>query len=279
MFGRVWMMMFMVLLALPASAWGQQWQDQPAISGFFEKAGVTGTFVVYDDESGRLMGHNQARAETRFLPASTFKIPNSVIGLSVGAVADVDEPLPYGGQPQMIKAWEKNMGLREAIKISNVPIYQELARRIGLERMRAEVQRLNYGNGDVGSQVDLFWLEGPLSISAVEQVLFFFRLAKGELPQSKEAQEALREILWLESGPDWSLYAKTGTAMRASPGIGWWVGWLEKGDKIYPFAVNLDINDLDIDGPSGFSLNHRQADSADKHGFPMQFGLFRYPAQ
>ncbi|MDR1083905.1 MAG: class D beta-lactamase [Deltaproteobacteria bacterium] len=254
MFGKVTMMMIWVLLALPASAWGQQWQDRPEISALFEKAGLSGTLVVYDYEAGRLMGHNQARAETRFLPASTFKIPNSVIGLSVGAVADVDEPLPYGGQPQMMKAWEKDMGLREAIKISNVPIYQELARRIGLERMRTEVKRLNYGNGDVGSQVDLFWLEGPLSISAVEQVFFLSRLAKGELPQTREAQAAVREILWLESGPDWSLYAKTGTAMRASPGIGWWVGWLEKGDKIYPFAVNLDINDLNIDGPQRVTL-------------------------
>lgn len=254
MFSKVVMMMCVALLAWPASIWGQQWQDQPAISDLFEKAGVTGTFVVYDYEAGRLMGHNQARAETRFLPASTFKIPNSVIGLSVGAVADVDEPLPYGGQPQMIKAWEKDMGLREAIKISNVPIYQELARRIGLERMRTEVQRLNYGNGDVGSQVDLFWLEGPLSISAVEQVIFLSHLAKGELPQPKKNQRAVREILWLENGPDWSLYAKTGTAMRASPGIGWWVGWLEKEDKIYPFAINLDINDLDIDGPNRVTL-------------------------
>ena len=32
------------------------------------------------------------------------------------------------------------MSLRDAIKASNVPVYQELARRIGLERMRANVR-------------------------------------------------------------------------------------------------------------------------------------------
>jgi beta-lactamase class D len=42
--------------------------------------------------------------------------------------------------------------------------------------------------------------------------------------------------------------------MRESPGIGWWVGWLEKGDKIYPFAINLDINDPDKDGPKRMTL-------------------------
>ncbi|MDR1079597.1 MAG: class D beta-lactamase [Deltaproteobacteria bacterium] len=247
-------MTVLVLFVLPASARGQQWQDKPEIGRLFEKAGAVGTFVVFDCKAGRLTGHDRIRAETRFLPASTFKIPNSLIGLSAGAVADVDEPLPYGGRPQMMKAWEKDMGLREAIRISNVPIYQELARRIGLERMRSELQRLNYGNGDVGSQVDSFWLEGPLGISAAEQVSFLSRLAKGELPLPREAQAAVREILLLESGPGWSLYAKTGAALRDGCGIGWWVGWLEKGDEVYPFAINLDIRNLDADGPKRTAL-------------------------
>jgi beta-lactamase class D len=166
----------LLLLAIPfltpALAWGQPWQNQSEISTLFESAGVDGTFVVYDIENNRLIGHNRARAERRYLPASTFKILNFVIGLSLGVVKNVDDPLPYGGKPQTVKAWENDMGLREAIKISNVPVYQELARRIGLERMRDEIKRLGYGSGDIGEQVDLFWLEGPLSISAVEQVFF-----------------------------------------------------------------------------------------------------------
>ena len=79
---------------------------------------------------------DEARAKKRFTPASTFKIANSLIGLDVSAVKSVDEVLPYGGKPQRIKEWERDMGLREAIKMSNVAIYQELARRIGIERMR-----------------------------------------------------------------------------------------------------------------------------------------------
>ncbi len=52
-----------------------------------------------------------------------------------------------------MKEWEHDMGLRDAIKISNVPIYQELARRIGLERMKAGVEKLDYGNKDIGEVV------------------------------------------------------------------------------------------------------------------------------
>lgn len=240
---------FLALFILPASSLGQQWQDQPEISTLFKEAGVTGTFVVYDYEADLLIGHNYARAETRYIPASTFKIPNSIIGLTIGAVSNIDEPLPYGDQPQMIKAWENNMGLREAIRVSNVPIYQELARRIGLEKMHEKIQRMDYGNGNIGSQIDLFWLEGPLKISAIEQAIFLSRLARGELPQSLEAQKQVREILFIESGRDWHLYAKTGTVMRELPCIGWWVGWIEQNNKIYPFAINLEIQDFNIDGP------------------------------
>src|SRR5690606_11443426 len=109
------------------------WSQIPDVEKLFEQAGVTGTFVLYDVDAGKSIVHNRSRARQRFVPASTFKIPNSMIGLAAGAVKSVDEVLPYGGQPQPFDTWERDMGLREAISLSNVPIYQELARRIGLE--------------------------------------------------------------------------------------------------------------------------------------------------
>jgi beta-lactamase class D len=137
------------------------WKENPQIGQLFKNAQVNGTFVLYDPALRLFVGHDRARAETRFIPASTFKIPNTVIGLATGAVKDVDEILPYGGQPQPFKAWEKDMGLREAIAMSNAAIYQELARRIGLPRMREGISKLGYGNEDTGNSVDTFWLTGP----------------------------------------------------------------------------------------------------------------------
>lgn len=145
------------------------WQNSDVISGFFAKENLTGTFVVYDVTANQLIGYNYERAQERFIPASTFKISNSLIGLEVGAVKDVDEIFIYDGSPRMFEFWEKDMGLREAIAVSNVPIYQELARRITLEKMNESIQKLNYGNMDIGDKVDMFWLEGPLKISAIEQ--------------------------------------------------------------------------------------------------------------
>jgi beta-lactamase class D len=229
------------IMLLASNAYALDWQDSPEVGILFSNSGVQGTFVLYDLAADHLIGHNRVRAATRFIPASTFKIPNSLIGLSVGVVKTVDEVLPYGGKRQPSKAWEQDMGLRSAIKISNVPVYQELARRIGLERMRDNVARINYGNGEIGSAVDRFWLDGPLMISAVEQTQFLVRLARDELPFPKDLQAKVREIVQLEQGNGWTLYGKTGWADAEPPGIGWWVGWVNKGNLLYSFALNIDM--------------------------------------
>jgi beta-lactamase class D len=226
-------------LPLPA---GLRWREDPRIAELFRQAGRPGTFVLLDERRGELVGSNRDRALTRYTPASTFKIPNSLIGLSLGVVATVDTVLPYRSDaPPFSPAWEKDMGLREAIVVSNVPIYQELARRIGLARMREAVNQLDYGNRQIGSVVDTFWLRGPLAISAVEQTRFLDRLARGVLPFPAEAQRAVRQITLVERGPGWELHAKTGWQNGPNPGVGWWVGWVEREGRSVPFALNLDI--------------------------------------
>lgn len=230
-----------VILLLASYAYASDETSRTEMARLFAEAGVEGTFVLYDVPGERMMEHNSSRAQTRFVPASTFKIANSLIGLSAHAVASVDQILPYGGQPQPYKIWERDMSLRDAIAISNVPIYQELARRIGLEQMRQGLSVLEYGNQNPGEIVDRFWLDGPLEISAVEQVRFLARLAQGQLPLAPEIQSSVRDILKIDEGSDWKLYAKTGWQNAPDAGIGWWVGWVQKGQDTFAFAINIDI--------------------------------------
>lgn len=239
------------LLLLTPSAFA--WQDDPRASALFDAQQLQGTFVLLDVASGQISGHNATRAGTRFIPASTFKIPNTLIGLDAGSVKNVDEILPYGGQPQPYPQWEKDMSLRDAIKVSNVPIYQELARRTGLQRMQESVTRLHYGNGDIGTVVDRFWLDGPLQISAVEQVQFLAQLAQGKLPFPAELQASVRDITLLEKNERWALHGKTGWGTAVKPGIGWWVGWVEKQGRIYAFALNIDMHSA-ADAPRRIEL-------------------------
>jgi beta-lactamase class D len=218
------------------------WNEEPAVASLFQRAGVTGTFVLLEESTGRFRGFNPGRAAQRFTPASTFKIPNTLIGLSLGAVKSVDETIPYTGDPNpWIREWLQPMGLRGAIRVSNVPIYQELARRIGLVPMEEAVRRLNYGNEEIGSDVSTFWLRGPLAISAIEQTRFLSRLAHQSLPFPREAQAQVAQITRVDGGPGWSLHAKTGWQNGPGAGVGWWVGWVQQGKRITPFAMNMEM--------------------------------------
>jgi len=214
-------------------------KEVPELGKPFQASGVVGAFVLFDREADTMFVWNEVRARERFVPASTFKIANSLIGLDLAVVRSVDEVLPYGGKTQRLKAWEKDMNLRDAMKASSVPIYQELARRIGLERMRESVKKLGYGNAEIGEVVDRFWLDGPLSISAMEQTKFISRLFDAKLPVSGEAVQAVKEITALEKTDTYALHGKTGWHFEGK--LGWWVGWIERDGKVFPFALNIDM--------------------------------------
>lgn len=230
-----------VLLIVGNNGLAAEWMDSPEVEALFSEAGVTGTFVLYDVAEDKFVGFDRTRAETRYIPASTFKVPHTLIGLAEGAVADVDEVLPYGGEPQRFSRWEQDMSLRDALPISNVPVYKGLARRITLDPMTENIALMGYGNQEIGTVVDSFWLVGPLTISAVEQAVFLADLAQSRLPYPDELQEQVRDITLIEQDEDWALHAKTGWTDAPDPEIGWWVGWVVKQGRVYSFAVNIDI--------------------------------------
>jgi beta-lactamase class D len=233
--------LFFLLFSISLFAYA--WEENPKICALFAKEKMQGTFLLYDVKKEKFVGCDEVRARTRYTPASTFKIANSLIGLWSGAVEDVDTVLPYTGDANpFMQSWKRDMGLREAIAMSNVPIYQELARRIGLKRMQEGVAKLDYGNQDIGTKVDRFWLDGPLQISAMEQVLFLAKLADNSLPFSKNILQSVREILLLEEKSGMKLYGKTGWQNAPHEGVGWFVGWVESKGEIYAFALNLDMH-------------------------------------
>jgi beta-lactamase class D len=142
--------------------------------------------------------------------------------------------------------------LRSAIAASAVPVYQEIARRIGADRMRMYVDKLDYGNRDIGgSPIDYFWLRGNLRISPLQQIEFLDRLRRAVLPVSKRSQDLVRDILPVTKVGDSVIRAKSGLigvddkspAGGVSATVGWLVGWAEKGSTQTVFALNLDIRE------------------------------------
>ena len=162
---------------------------------FFD-LGTVGTFVGYKVDDYLIIASDKVRSGEAKLPASTFKIPNSIIALETGVVADPDKDVfKWDGVTRSIEAWNKDHTLRSAIAVSAVPVYQEIARRIGAERMQKYVDLLDYGNRDIGGGIDQFWLTGNMRIDPIQQVDFVDRLRRGVLPVSKRSQDLVRDIL------------------------------------------------------------------------------------
>ncbi|MBF0624048.1 MAG: class D beta-lactamase [Magnetococcales bacterium] len=228
-------------LLLPSSQ--AEIRHDPALATLFRNAGVEGQFVLIDAEQDQTVLSDPAGAQRRFVPASTFKVLNALIAIELGVVQEDTEVFPWDGKPRFIKTWERDLTLKEAMAVSAVPVYQELARRIGLDRMGEQVGKAGYGNGMIGTVVDRFWLDGPLAISATEQAQFLARLRQGTLPFAQQSQERVRRLIPMEAIDGARLYGKTGWAMAAQPMVGWYVGWVENGDRVATFALNMVMKD------------------------------------
>ena len=221
-----------------------------ALAKHFTDDGTSGTFVGYNPKQYLIVASDKERSGEAMLPASTFKIPNSIIALDTGVVADPDKDIfRWDGVTRGIPGWDKDHTLRTAIAASVVPVYQEIARRIGAERMQKYVNDFDYGNRDIGGGIDTFWLTGNLRIDPVQQIDFVDRLRRGVLPVSARAQELTRDILPVTKVGDAIIRAKTGIAAARDatapggphPQLGWLVGWAEKSGEQTVFALNLDI--------------------------------------
>lgn len=213
----------------------------PDLARVLDELGLVGTLVLFDPAHATFEASDPERAARGFLPASTFKIVNALIGLDAGSVADEHELFRWDGVDRGSDAWNRDHDLASAMRVSAVWVYQELARRTGRERLQEGVDRLGYGNRDLGGAVDSFWLDGALRVSALQQIDLLVGLERGALPGSARSQEIVRRILERERGDGWVVRGKTGWANACTPPVGWYVGWVERAAGPLFFALNADL--------------------------------------
>lgn len=212
------------------------------ISSLFNQAHTQAVFVTYDGSQFKSYGNDLNRAKTQYIPASTFKMLNALIGLQHHKATNT-EVFKWNGEKRLFPAWEKDMTLGEAMQASAVPVYQELARRIGLSLMQEEVKRVHFGNTQIGSHVDNFWLVGPLEITPEQEAQFAYQLAMKQLAFDSAVQQQVKEMLYIERRGDTKLYAKAGWGMDVEPQVGWYTGWVEQPNgKVTAFALNMQMN-------------------------------------
>lgn len=214
-----------------------------------DSANVAGSILIYDIKEDQYYSNDFEWSNIGFLPASTFKIPNTIIGLETGVIESDSTVFKWDGERKWMKRWEQDLILKDALQFSCVPCYQELARNIGTDRMKAFVQKLNYGNLVIDSStIDDFWLMGESRISQMQQIDFLKRFYNSELPITERTEQIMRDILLIETNNQYKLSGKTGLSNENEIYNGWFVGYLELEDKTYLFATNLEPKEeFDLD--------------------------------
>ncbi|HEU6436667.1 MAG TPA: penicillin-binding transpeptidase domain-containing protein [Nitratidesulfovibrio sp.] len=211
---------------------------------------------------------------TRRAPCSTFKIAISLMGYDAGILTDEAHPVrPYDESLNVdYDVWKQPHDPVMWMRNSCVWYSQATTRELGMERFKAYVDRLGYGNRDVSGRcgpqdtiapddgLTRSWLSRSLAISPEEEVDFIGRLVRSELPVSAHAQEMTRRILFVQDlQGGWKLYGKTGSGVRQLPDgtrvedrqIGWFAGWARHADGRTVLFAHLLEDEDDNPAPAG----------------------------
>lgn len=155
-----------------------------------------GCFLVLDLATGITRVSEAQSCDLPTSPASTFKIPNSLIGLETGVTSGADAMRRFDPAKHGYAQWgREDLTLTEAVRQSVVWYFREQAAEVGPERMQDMLERLDYGNASIGADVTMFWLDGSLTISGRQQLDFLRRMWTGELDVAPEHVRTLEGIL------------------------------------------------------------------------------------
>ncbi len=215
---------------------------EKALNEIFTKLNIDGT-IWLENTKGESIVHNKTRAQLPLSPASTFKIPNTLIALDEG-VTNMDEVFIWDGTIHGFELHNKDHTLQSAFRNSCVWVYQELAQRIRAETYLKHFEKIKYGNEKLGPNVSSFWLDGDLRISPVQQVEFLKRIFNNELPYDAQSILKLKEIMLEEEKTNYRLSAKTGYSVIENMKHGWYVGVLEEKAESWFFAMNMKMNGI-----------------------------------
>lgn len=216
---------------------------------YFKKNNVEGCFAMLNNGNGKFTIYNLPRyRDSAFLPASTFKIVNTLVGLQTGKISGDSMVIKWDGVPRSIPAWNKDLTMYEAFRVSAVPYYQEVARRIGRDTMQFWLDSLAYGSKKIKTRIDSFWLDNSLKITPDEQVGLVERLYFDKLPFYRYNQQIVKQAMLFEDKPQYKLSYKTGLGYKENGNqLAWVVGWIEENKHPYFFVLNFESKDRAAD--------------------------------
>ena len=213
---------------------------RPDFGSLLDSQQLIGAILIYDPQQQITYTNDPAYCRIGRLPASTFKIANSIVSLETAVMASDSSISRWDGQSRALPIWEEDLTLHQAFQRSCVPCYQDIARQIGPERMRTQLDKIQYpGMVFDSTTINNFWLVGTSRISPFEQIDFLQRLYNAQLPIQERTWKMLKRMMLLDKNKRYTLSGKTGWAVRGDENNGWFVGYLEKANQVYFFATNI----------------------------------------
>ena len=224
-------------------------KEDSSLKKYFDENNVTGSFALLNNATGKFTVYNLKRyRDSSYLPASTFKIVNSLIGLQTGKITNDSMVIKWDGVKRSVPEWNKDLTMYEAFRVSAVNYYQEVARRIGKDTMQFWLDSLGYGTKKITTSVDSFWLDNSLKITADEQLGLVKKLYFNQLPFFKTYQEMVRNAMLFENNANYRLGYKTGWGFtKNNHSLGWVVGWIEENKHPCFFVLNIESPDTNFD--------------------------------
>ena len=221
---------------------GNNVEEDESLKSYFDSAGVTGCFALFNNGQNNFTIYNLARyRDSSYTPASTFKIVNSLIGIQTGVIRDENMVIKWDGVKRWNEDWNRDLTMKEAFAVSAVPYYQEVARRIGRDTMKIWIDSLGYGNRDISGPIDSFWLNNRLKIKPDEELGLVKKLYFDQLPFFKRTQDIVQSVMLREQNSNYKLYYKTGWGFPENGDeIAWIVGWIEENKHPYFFVLNIE---------------------------------------
>ncbi|MES9944543.1 MAG: penicillin-binding transpeptidase domain-containing protein [Candidatus Thiodiazotropha sp.] len=211
--------------------------DESKIKDIYKSKNITGSIVIESLDGEFSYKYNSDNNEA-FIPASTFKIPNTLIILEEGLIKDQFEVIKWDGVKRAYPPWNQDHTLKSAFQYSCVWCYQRYAAMLSDEKYRSYLKHFNYGNQITGKDITSFWLDGDLRISVNGQISFLRKVYDEDLPIHEKHIKTLKNIMLSENNDHFKVWAKTGWSGKS----GWYVGYLIADNSVWLFSNHIEIN-------------------------------------
>lgn len=214
--------------------------------------GFDATLVLYEQTSDQTWVYNPDKIQIGTLPCSTFKIPNTLIGLENGLLKHAGTVLQrdaakYPEQDWWPQSWRVDQAnLKDAFRASMVWFYCTLADRVSNVVIAEHLKNWKYPVPKDLTPGHYFWIEGNYGVSPVDQVAFLRRFYNDELGLKPETTATMKEIMLLEEGEGYRFSGKTGLCrLPDNTKVGWLIGFVEHKKGLYFYAMRLEADAYD----------------------------------